>query len=490
MSQPKSLRKELKDQVREEIRQRDDDYIKKVDDIRDAFLNNDISSHMNDLEKTFMENVRIAVRQKVADVLAGRLPPYISYEDSDQSPVYGEDAAMLAAETSTGLDYAPSSPHLSDWLRTIYLGDYEGFLGFLRGLSANEVKVLLSKRESLHNRSAVSHVILGAQSQATNDEFLLQWYRQKTKDGHMKILIKLLTLGVDVNVKDVAGRTPLRYCFDGGFNDVTLKMAERLIRAGADVNAQDRFGDTALHVSIFSGYPDLVEFLLDHGADPDIKNNHGESAHDYASPSIKDVLGYYERKKAMEARKVSRSAAGGSFRQCGVCGTGVGEKVMKRCSGCYLYWYCGRQCQLDHWPEHKDDCKKVQLQYKTFYITDKEEKGKNHQSGKIFSRLTGDRPKKSHCVVKVEMETSRDNVGEVKGLKVSTEDYLLFGHIVQEHSLAEVKDIKDKIQKEGHKGVKGFFYAMIPKDGRKKFHGRNVVEIQINTSQIQPIEGW
>ena len=100
------------------------------------------------------------------------------------------------------------------------------------------------------------------------------------------------------------------------------------------------------------------------------------------------------------------------------------------------------------------------------------------------------KPQKSHFVVKVEMETSTDNVDEVKGLKVSTEDYLLCGHIVQEHSLAEVEDIRDKIQKEGHKGVKGFFYAMIPNEGRKKFHGRNVVEIKINTCQIQPIESW
>ena len=56
-----------------------------------------------------------------------------------------------------------------------------------------------------------------------------------------------------------------------------------------------------------------------------------------------DVFGEYEKKKAMEARKRSRDEAGGSFRQCGLCGGGVGEKVMKRCTGCYLFWYCGKQ---------------------------------------------------------------------------------------------------------------------------------------------------
>ena len=162
---------------------------------------------------------------------------------------------------------------------------------------------------------------------------------------------------------------------------------------------------------------------------------------------------------------------------------------MKRCSGCYLYWYCGRKCQLDHWPQHQDDCKKVQLQYKTFFITDNQEKGKNHQTGEIFSRLTGDRPKKSHFVVKVVIE--KPNVFAAEGLKVYTEDYLLYGHIVKEYTPSEVEEIKDKIRNEGYKGGKGFFYTIVPKDGKTKMEdGRNVVEIKINTSQIQPIDGW
>ena len=51
--------------------------------------------------------------------------------------------------------------------------------------------------------------------------------------------------------------------------------------------------------------------------------------------------------------------------------------------------------------------------------------GKNHQTGKIFSRLTGDRPKKSHVVVKVVLEAPIDDDGEVEELNVYTEDYLL-----------------------------------------------------------------
>ena len=32
-----------------------------------------------------------------------------------------------------------------------------------------------------------------------------------------------------------------------------------------------------------------------------------------------------------------------------------------RCSGCYLAWYCGKPCQLEHWPAHKHACKEMKL---------------------------------------------------------------------------------------------------------------------------------
>ena len=99
----------------------------------------------------------------------------------------------------------------------------------------------------------------------------------------------------------------------------------------------------------------------------------------------------------------------------------------------------------------------------------------------MFSRLVGDRPKKSHFIVKVEA---------FEGLKVYNEDYLLYGDIIQVYSPTEVKEIKDKIKIEGLKGRTGFFYAIIPKDGVTKKDGVNVVEVKINTSQIQPVERW
>ena len=40
--------------------------------------------------------------------------------------------------------------------------------------------------------------------------------------------------------------------------------------------------------------------------------------------------------------------------RCSACG----EPAAKKCSRCKAVWYCGRQCQVQHWPVHKVDCDK------------------------------------------------------------------------------------------------------------------------------------
>ena len=41
----------------------------------------------------------------------------------------------------------------------------------------------------------------------------------------------------------------------------------------------------------------------------------------------------------------------------------------KRCSGCYMVFYCGRDCQAKDWDNHKDKCKIIQKEYKLWYIS-------------------------------------------------------------------------------------------------------------------------
>ena len=193
----------------------------------------------------------------------------------------------------------------------------------------------------MFNVSAIFHVVKGAKAfpaAAVADQEIFKELRRQNLDvkyDHMKILIKLLCLGVDVNERDVGGQTSLFWCCHQSkyHHDVLLKMAERLIRAGADVNAKSRAGATPLLYAAKYSNVDLVQLFLVHGADPEIRDNDGHTVYDLSPPLIKDVLGKFYQKSAMAERKKSREAVGGSFRQCGVCGVGVGEKIMKRCSG-------------------------------------------------------------------------------------------------------------------------------------------------------------
>ena len=51
---------------------------------------------------------------------------------------------------------------------------------------------------------------------------------------------------------------------------------------GLDINAADARGQTALHGAALKGYDQVVQYLLDHGAKPDIKDKRGLTPLDFA----------------------------------------------------------------------------------------------------------------------------------------------------------------------------------------------------------------
>lgn len=44
---------------------------------------------------------------------------------------------------------------------------------------------------------------------------------------------------------------------------------------------------------------------------------------------------------------------------CAYCGNKQEPKKLKRCTQCYLEFYCNRECQAKHWKTHKARCGKV-----------------------------------------------------------------------------------------------------------------------------------
>jgi ankyrin repeat protein len=99
------------------------------------------------------------------------------------------------------------------------------------------------------------------------------------REGRLKVVELLLEHGADPNIQDKDGWTPLHYAAWKR----RLKVVELLLEHGADPNIQDKDGETPLHLAAWDGHLDVVKFLLEHGANPNIQENkYGKTPLHYA----------------------------------------------------------------------------------------------------------------------------------------------------------------------------------------------------------------
>ena len=72
---------------------------------------------------------------------------------------------------------------------------------------------------------------------------------------------------------------PLHIAAQNGY----LEIVELLLEHGANPNVQDNDGRTPLHYAVENCHVDVARVLLDHGADPTIRDNEGMTPLDYSS---------------------------------------------------------------------------------------------------------------------------------------------------------------------------------------------------------------
>eukprot|EP00735_Rhodelphis_limneticus_P002216 TRINITY_DN13013_c0_g1::TRINITY_DN13013_c0_g1_i1::g.11121::m.11121 TRINITY_DN13013_c0_g1::TRINITY_DN13013_c0_g1_i1::g.11121 ORF type:complete len:174 (-),score=26.56,sp/Q9UU77/YQMA_SCHPO/50.50/4e-27,Ank_4/PF13637.1/1.1e-08,Ank_4/PF13637.1/2.1e-10,Ank_4/PF13637.1/0.039,Ank_2/PF12796.2/1.1e-14,Ank_2/PF12796.2/0.016,Ank/PF00023.25/1.1,Ank/PF00023.25/2.1e-09,Ank/PF00023.25/0.054,Ank_5/PF13857.1/17,Ank_5/PF13857.1/1.6e-12,Ank_5/PF13857.1/0.21,Ank_3/PF13606.1/0.45,Ank_3/PF13606.1/1.2e-07,Ank_3/PF13606 len=94
-------------------------------------------------------------------------------------------------------------------------------------------------------------------------------------DGDMNAVKKYLENGISVDAKDPNGYTPVHAAASYAHTD----LLKYLISLGANVNIQDEEGDTPLH---FCEDGESTKILLEHGADPSIRNSDDKTAADVA----------------------------------------------------------------------------------------------------------------------------------------------------------------------------------------------------------------
>lgn len=92
-------------------------------------------------------------------------------------------------------------------------------------------------------------------------------------------LSNLLSYGGDPNQSAIEGITPLMRSSSRGL----AKNVRLLLDNSASVSAVDKAGNTALAYAIITDFPDIVEMLLDAGADPSEPNASGETPMSIAS---------------------------------------------------------------------------------------------------------------------------------------------------------------------------------------------------------------
>ena len=97
--------------------------------------------------------------------------------------------------------------------------------------------------------------------------------------GFSDTVRKLLDSGADINAADVYLWTPLHRA---AYENRMLTVEVLLGHEGIKVDFQDDHGATPLHLAAVRGHQEVVEKLLEAGADPLLQDSNGRVAADYA----------------------------------------------------------------------------------------------------------------------------------------------------------------------------------------------------------------
>ncbi|KAJ2723184.1 hypothetical protein GGI07_002819 [Coemansia sp. Benny D115] len=103
-----------------------------------------------------------------------------------------------------------------------------------------------------------------AHARHTSDEITLRRAVYELGNGDVEAVLRMVSAGMSVDLRDSVGRTPLHIASASG----NVEVVRVLIHLGADVNALDRVGNTPLTLAATSARADIILPLLEGGADP------------------------------------------------------------------------------------------------------------------------------------------------------------------------------------------------------------------------------
>ena len=92
--------------------------------------------------------------------------------------------------------------------------------------------------------------------------------------GRYEMAAKLIHHGIDVNIQDRQGKTPLHHAIENDKDDIAGLLVEQ---GAADIDIEDEYGNQPLLRAVFKGNDKVAKLLVQHGADPLHENKAGKS---------------------------------------------------------------------------------------------------------------------------------------------------------------------------------------------------------------------
>ena len=140
---------------------------------------------------------------------------------------------------------------------------------------------------------------------------LEEYYLECARFGELQDLkeaMKDATKDFNVNLVDFGGNTALHLASANGFIEVVKYLVDEL---HCDINAKNKSLSTPLSWAAFNGQKKVVEFLLEKGADFDVKNSNGkkpsELAYDNGYYDVSDILLTKENEKYKDIIKEEKN---------------------------------------------------------------------------------------------------------------------------------------------------------------------------------------
>ncbi|XP_065672988.1 osteoclast-stimulating factor 1-like [Hydra vulgaris] len=121
-----------------------------------------------------------------------------------------------------------------------------------------------------------------------NTESIDNPLHEAAKRGNVDFLNECLNNKVSINGLDKSGSTALHWAASGGHMACAVAL---LNEPNISLDVQNKLGDTALHNASWKGHTDIVEALIERGANKSIKNNEKKTAYDLArKPEVAKLL--------------------------------------------------------------------------------------------------------------------------------------------------------------------------------------------------------